>query len=118
MFIKDLFNSTTSFAPVSNQVNSPMPYEAELFRPSVGFESTEIFEPLIVSDPEIQGGVPCLKNTRITISGILESMDSGHAPKEISETLKDHFKVTITPEDIERAVTDYKVDLALIASGE
>ena len=110
------FSSSLGYSS-EERVRFHVPYEAEIFRNSAEFQSTENFEPFIESDPEIQGGIPCLRNTRITVSGIVESIENGHSLEEISKTLKEHFFVSITPREIERAVIDYRVRLALIASG-
>jgi hypothetical protein len=69
--------SSTSSLTSHNEagIRFQVPYEAEIFRNTAEFQSTENFEPLIESDPEIQGGIPCLRNTRITVSSIMESID-------------------------------------------
>lgn len=37
----------------------------------------------IVSDPDIQHGKPCIKNTRTPVYVILEALSSGMTPEEI-----------------------------------
>ena len=40
----------------------------------------------IVSDPEILGGKPCIKGTRISVEFILELLASGATPEDVLRT--------------------------------
>jgi uncharacterized protein (DUF433 family) len=55
--------------------------------------------PLIVRDPEILGGKPCIRGTRISVPFILELIASGGTVDDIV-----HGWPGLTPEAIEQAV--------------
>lgn len=60
----------------------------------------------VVSDPEICGGRPCIRGTRIEIAVVLDALAEGLEPAEII----DHYP-TLKLEDI-RAAVAYAADLA------
>lgn len=60
----------------------------------------------VVSDPEICGGRPCIRGTRIEIAVVLDALAEGLEPDEII----DHYP-TLKPDDI-RAAVAYAADLA------
>ncbi len=53
----------------------------------------------LTSNPEILGGKPCIKGTRISVEFILELIASGASQEDI---LRDYPR--LTPRDIEQAV--------------
>ena len=59
---------------------------------------------LIVSDPNMLGGQPCIRGTRIPIAVIVDSLAEGLTPSEIA----DHFP-PLTENDV-KAVVTYAAD--------
>jgi len=55
--------------------------------------------PRIVRDPNIMGGVPVIKGTRIPVCIILEMLEGGHG----LQTILDEYP-SLTPEDIQAAI--------------
>lgn len=53
----------------------------------------------IVSSPEICGGVPCVKGTRIPVHIILSHLAAGESKEEILENFPE-----LTPEDIQASL--------------
>jgi len=70
---------------------------------------TSYNEELIESNPAIQGGAFCLKGSRITIYGILEAMKGGQTLKEISQTLKKHFRYSISEKKLKEALEQWEM---------
>jgi uncharacterized protein (DUF433 family) len=60
----------------------------------------------IAVDPNICGGVPCIRGTRVPVSVILDALAEGLTPDEV----RDHFP-QLQPEDI-RAALAYAAELA------
>ena len=58
------------------------------------------FRERIVIDPERRSGKPCIRNTRITVSDVLEYLASGMTEQEI---LRDFPQ--LEPEDIKACLT-------------
>jgi uncharacterized protein (DUF433 family) len=54
----------------------------------------------IVSDPNVLGGQPCIRDTRIPVAVIIDSLAEGLTPAQIV----DHFP-PVTENDIRAAVT-------------
>lgn len=60
----------------------------------------------VVRDPEISGGEPCIRGTRIPIAVILDSLAEGLSPAEIV----DHYP-PLTEQDV-RAAIAYAAELS------
>ncbi len=60
----------------------------------------------IAADPNICGGVACIRGTRVPVSVILDALAEGLTPEEVL----DHFP-QLQPEDI-RAALAYAAELA------
>jgi uncharacterized protein (DUF433 family) len=60
----------------------------------------------VVLDPNICGGAPCIRGTRVPVSVILDALAEGLTPDEV----RDHFP-QLQPEDI-RAALAYAAELA------
>lgn len=58
-------------------------------------------------DSKIQGGKYCVRGTRVPVVAIKEAVRDGHSYREIAKSLKQHFGVRISPEDVKSAVKEY-----------
>lgn len=64
----------------------------------------------IVSDPEVLGGEPCIRGTRIHVAVVLDSLAEGLTPTDIV----DHYP-PLNEEDV-RAAVAYAAELARTVS--
>ena len=64
----------------------------------------------VVSDPEVLGGEPCIRGTRIHVAVVLDSLAEGLTPIEIV----DHYP-QLTEEDV-RAAVAYAAELTRAVS--
>lgn len=64
----------------------------------------------VVSDPEVLGGEPCIRGTRIHVAVVLDSLAEGLSPLQIV----DHYP-PLTEEDI-RAAVAYAAELTRTVS--
>ena len=64
----------------------------------------------VVSDPEVLGGEPCIRGTRIHVAVVLDSLAEGLTPTEII----DHYP-PLTEDDV-RAAVAYAAELARTVS--
>ncbi|CAN5906555.1 DUF433 domain-containing protein [soil metagenome] len=53
----------------------------------------------ITEDPEVCHGKPCIKNTRVMVSVILDNLAAGQTAEEIAESYR-----TVGPEDVQAAI--------------
>ena len=60
----------------------------------------------VISDPEVSGGEPCIRGTRIHVAVILDSLAEGLSPAEIV----DHYP-PLTEKDV-RAAVAYAAELS------
>ena len=60
----------------------------------------------VVADPQICGGRPCLRGTRIDVSVVLDALAEGHSPEQIV----DHYPA-LTVDDVHAAAA-YGAELA------
>ena len=64
----------------------------------------------IVSDPDVLGGEPCIRGTRIHVAVVLDSLAEGLTPAQIS----DHYP-PLTEDDV-RAAVAYAAELTRTVS--
>ena len=64
----------------------------------------------VVSDPEVLGGEPCIRGTRIHVAVVLDSLAEGLTPAQIM----DHYP-PLTEEDV-RAAVAYAAELTRTVS--
>ena len=58
-----------------------------------------IYEDRIVKDPEVCGGAPIIKGTRVRVKIILDNLAEGHSPEQIVESYP-----TLTIEDVQAVI--------------
>ena len=75
-------------------------FDPALEDPATRFVSSSV-RPLarVTLDPEVMGGQPCLRDTRVSVAAILEMMAAGHSPADVLQSYP-----PLVAEDIQEAL--------------
>ncbi|NIM80916.1 MAG: DUF433 domain-containing protein [Candidatus Aminicenantes bacterium] len=64
-----------------------------------------LYEDRIVRDPQVCGGAPIIKGTRVRVKVVLDNLAEGHTPEQIVKSYS-----SLTEDDVRAVIaTDHKV---------